>query len=264
MSRRDELVQALASPDLEVRASAIGEVGMLALGYPPILAAMVALSADTAPLPDSHQPPSDDPFADFFGAEPTKRTFGKHATERIFRAGLPGHHLVAAALGDILFEAEDPAEHATVARLFAETLWEDPAYAAEKLIPALHARDVSLATTIAAADPATRDILVRSALNPYRSRAVNELMNAPGTRPAMAVALRACLRTLDDVRLAEALAVLVSWKACAIGDLLPLEEARPWIARFTALLDPSAEARAAAVAEQGPSTLDLRVQEARG
>jgi len=264
MSRRDVLLAGLQSDDLLARAAAIDEIGMLSLGHPPILEAMVDLSADPTPLPASIQPPSDDPFASFFGSEPPKRTFGQHATERIFRAGLPGHHLTVEALHDLLVKRRDPAVCATLARLFSETRWEDPEHAAKRLIPALHARDVSLAPTIASADPTLLALLVESALSPYRSRAVNELMNAPAARSQMIQALRDALPELPEARLAEALAVLVSWRACEAVDLQPLESEHPWVARFTALLDPSAAARAAAIPPTlGPPDLDRRLDEAQ-
>jgi len=260
MSRRDALAKALSGADLDEKAAAIGEVGMLALGHKGVLMAMIRLSADPTPLPASHQPPSSDPFADFFGTEAAPRTFGQHATERIFAAGLPGHDPSATCLVQILETLDDPVACATVARLYSETRWEDPEATARALIPALHARDVSLAPTIAGADPTTLDLLVRSALTPYRSRAINELMNAPNAREKMVQALKEGLDRLTAERLAEALAVLISWGACTVQDLVELEETTPWVASFTALLDPAATSR---IVPGGPRDLSTRLAEAQ-
>ncbi len=261
MSRRDAIATDLRSADPYVRARAVGEVGMLALGHPPILDAMLAMTGDRSPLPDDLQPPSDDPFAAFFGAEPKKRTFAEHASERIFGAGLPGHHVAVGALVSILCKSEDPAACATAGRLFCETRWEDPESAARDLIPHLHKRGVSLASVIAGADPVTLEILVASALDPYRSQAVNELMNAPDARQQTAAAIVQILPNLDDARLTEALAVLISWEACPVEELTKLEGQRPWVVRFTALVDPSAVDRAEAFSGPEPPSLVLRLDE---
>jgi len=259
MSRRDDIAAALTSSDPLERAEALSEVGMLALGHGPVLKAIVAMTADARPLPDALQPPADDPFAAFFGAKPKKRTFGEHATERLFSAGLPGHPQAVATLKGIVLDTADPMACATVARLFAETRWEDPAAAARSLIPALHARDVSMVPVIAGADAITLEILITSAVSPYRSRAVNELMNDVAARSAIAAAIRGILQDLDDDRLAEALAVLVSWEAVPAGELASLEGTRPWVARFTALVDPSASDRAMSV--EVPDGVALRLRE---
>jgi hypothetical protein len=260
MNRRDAIAKALSGSNLDEKATAIADVGMLALGHPEVLAAMIRLSADPTPLPAAHQPPSTDPFADFFGTEAAPRTFAQHATERIFQAGLPGHAPSAQALIQILETLDDPVACATVARLFSETRWEDPEDTARALIPALHKRDVSLASTLAGADPTTLDILITSALTPYRSRAVNELMNAPHAREKTVSAIKDQLDHLTPARLAEALAVLISWKACDVPDLVRLEERSPWVAAFTALLDATAARR---IVEGGPADLSKRLEEAQ-
>ncbi len=233
-----ETLDQLASDDVRTRALAIQTVRQVDLDDMRLLDRVLALCRDTAPLPDDLQPPvPEDPFAEFFGASssgPKKTTVADKARERLVFTGVIGkqetiEHL-AAALDD--GEPTEPLV-AAVVKLLSETRWSDRLAAVKALVPRLHRSGASMYEVVVQMGETEHRVMVRSALNPYNSRAVNELLNHGPSKALMEDALAEAITgghlEVDEPIAADALTLLVSWDSRhATRVAVSLVERFPW------------------------------------
>ncbi|MCB9678456.1 MAG: hypothetical protein H6737_25370 [Alphaproteobacteria bacterium] len=214
-----ELLEGLASEDVATRALTVQRVRQVDLDSMELLDRVLALCNDLTPLPDAMQPPApDDPFADFFGQSKSaapKVAVAQKAAERLVFTGVIGkpqtaEHL-AAALG------ASPSEHLVkaCAKILGETVWSDRLGAVKVLVPALHRADAALYEVVVRMGENEHRVMIRSALDPYNSRAINELLNHGPSKAMMEDALTEAVVgghiDLSEKDAADALTLLVSW-----------------------------------------------------
>lgn len=248
--RRERLIEALRADSAEGRAAALSDLRMLDLGEPEVLRGALRACDDDRPAPAGHgSGAASDPFAAFFGGAPATQTLGELAVERLVEAGLPGHAGVAQALAGAITEADAGERRiGAAARLLAETPWEDRAEALRLALPGLLDADASLFAVVATADDASLDLLRSAALQPFRPRLVNEMLNCDPARPGMLEALAdAAVAGLADPSAAlQAVALLFQWRSERAAEAAAaLEAAYPWAVAFTAVEDAAARLRLA-------------------
>jgi hypothetical protein len=243
-----ETLEQLASDDVRVRTLALQTVRQVDLDDMRLLDRVLELCGDTTPLPDDLQPPTpEDPFAEFFGASgsgPAKTTVADKARERLVFTGVIGkaetvEHL-AAALDrgpptDALVQA--------VVKLLSETRWSDRLAAVKALVPRLHRADAAMYEVVAQMKETEHRVMVRSALSPYNSRAVNELLNHGPSKALMEDALVEAITgghmDVDERIAADALTLLVSWDSRHAGRVaVALADRFPWAVLVSGLNDP--------------------------
>jgi hypothetical protein len=217
-TRREELLNGLRDTDTGAVAATVGQVTQVDLDDLDVLDALLAVARRTEPLPDHLQPAAPaDPFADFFGEqkERTLKTVGETAAERLAFTGVIGKpdtvtHLAAALETD----APDWLVSAVV-KVLGETQWADRVDAVRRLVPPLHRHGAALYAVIVRFGETEHRLMVGSALSPYTSRAVNELLNHGASKPLMEEALGDGIvsghLSLDEKDAADALTLLVSW-----------------------------------------------------
>lgn len=267
------MLDELTADDPETRARALERVKQTDLGDSGVLDAMLRLCRDATPLPASMQPPvADDPFADFFGqtmSAPKKATIADKAAERLVHTGVIGSAETIQAVKAAL-EADDCGEPLVKAgaKLLGQTVWEDRLAAAEALVPALHAHQAALYEVVVRFGAEEHAVMIASALHPYNSRAVNELLNHQPSKPAMEQALRDAVLagTITEERdAADALTLLLAWDSEHLSQVAAAMEARfPWALLVLGLDDPGAAQRLAtwlAQAEPAPVGLVRKLQE---
>lgn len=245
--RRTELLAGLRADEARTRALTAGSIRQVDLDDLELLDAVLETCRDRTPLPDDMQPAEpEDPFAEFFGASKarTLKTVGEHAADRLVFTGVIGKpdtatHLAAALDGP---DVPEWVVKATV-KLLGETVWQDRLHAVRTLVPPLHRLDAALyAVIVRFGDPEHR-VMVGSALKPYHSRAVNELLNHGASKPLMEEALGdgivSGLLALDEAAAADALTLLVSWNSrWAAPVARALHEAHPWALLVLGMEDP--------------------------
>ncbi|MEZ4319022.1 MAG: hypothetical protein R3F61_16020 [Myxococcota bacterium] len=257
-----ELLAGLAAKDVATRALTVQRVRQVDLDSMELLDRVLELCNDLTPLPDDMQPPvPDDPFADFFGkakSEAAKVTLGQKAGERLAFTGVIGkpetaEHLAGALRGS-------PSAHLVKActKVLAETRWSDRLAAVRVLVPALHAADAALYEVIVRLGANEHRVMVASALDPYNSRAVNELLNHGPSKALMEDALSEAVVgghiALDEKDAADALTLLVSWDSLQAERVAAALEPRfPWALLVLGLKDPSAAGRLRGLLDAGGS-----------
>ena len=246
--RKAQLLDGLNSSSPRERALTIEQVGQVDLDDLEVLDALLKCCVDATPLPEDLQPPPvEDPFADFFGkkkasAEPVP--IAATACKRLVFTGVIGkpdtvQHLVRGLrqpqCGEALVKA--------VVKVLAETVWTDRLSAVKALVPELLARDASLYEVVVRFGQPEHQVMVKSALQPYCSRAVNELLNHQGSKPLMEEALGAGIvnqqLSLDEPSSADALTLLLSWDSSwAPRVAAVLQQSYPWALLVCAVYDP--------------------------
>lgn len=256
-----ELVLAGLAGDAGARADAIHRVHTFELCDADVLRAMLRACRDEAVAPDHWQPAVEsDPFAGFFGGKGAAAvTIAQLAHERLDAIGWPGLPEVARIAAEVIAEAP-PGDHllAAVVNGLGATTWDDAQGAFEVLVPALHAAEAQMYPAIIRTDAAGVAIMVRSALAPLRSRAMNELLaNAQSHQPMLdALCDAVTTRALEPNEL-QAMAILAQIVAWA-GDRAPaiaasLEDRHPWAVVFAALDDAAARERMRSWLASGPA-----------
>ena len=263
----------LTSDDPKTRVLTVEQVKHTDLGDPAVLDAMLKLCRDATPLPDDMQPPvPDDPFADFFGqskAAPKKATIADKACERLVFTGVIGDAAAIEALAGAL-SAEDCGEPLVkaAAKVLGQTQWEDRLAAAHALVPPLHRHQAALYEVVVRFGADEHAVMIASALNPYNSRAVNELLNHQASKPAMEEALRDAVVAggiREERDAADALTLLVAWDSEHLAEVAAaLESSFPWALLVLGLDDTAAAERLQAWLEEGhpaPVGLVRKLQE---
>jgi hypothetical protein len=247
-------------------AAAARAEAVLALGGlddPGALASLLAAARDLSVLPARFKPESQvDPFDAFFGgtAEVPEVTLSDLAIGRLGELAVPPS--AVDALVAAVSEGAPEALVAAVARLTGTIAWEDPPEALRRLVPALHAADAPLYELIVRQDEVGLAILIASALAPYRSRAVNELLNHGLAHHKMAAALCDAVvsgRVVPNSTQAMAiLGQLVAWNVPRAAEVAAsLEERFPWAVAYGAFDDVDARARLGAWIESGAPYPDI-------
>jgi hypothetical protein len=270
---RDALCSTLRGDDADALADALQQLRLPDLAHVDVFTAALRAVLDDRPLPAAHvRKVEADPFAAFFGSEAAAavQTIGQLAADRLREVGWPGEPGIAEAAAAVLDEV-GPSERlgTIVADRLGATAWDDEAHALRTLVPRLHAWEVPLYPVIARLDDAGVGLLVASALRPYRSRAVNELLALGNGHDAMLDALQAAVldRTIDPgpLQAMAILAQLVAWEADRASTVAAsLEDRHPWAVAFAAFDDASARARFRAWLPTGtwPDALPERLDEA--
>jgi len=245
-----ELLEGLESEDVATRALTMQRVRQVDLDSMPLLDRVLELCNDDTPLPDSMQPPEpEDPFAEFFGdnkAAAAKVPVAQKAAERLVFTGVIGKPETAEHIAAAL-DAAPPTAHFVKAatKVLAETVWSDRLGAVKALIPALHRSDASLYEVVVRMGENEHRVMIRSALDPYNSRAVNELLNHGPAKALMEDALAEAIvgghLDLAEPDAADALTLLVSWASRQAARVAAALEPRyPWAILVRGLDDASA------------------------
>lgn len=246
--RRDAILAGLTADDTRTRATTAATVTQVDLSDLEVLDALLAVARDDRPLPDDLQPPEpEDPFAEFFGQSKQRslKAVGEAACDRLVFTGVSGQPATVEHLAAAL-DADDVPEWLVkaVVKLLGETRWEDRLAAATALVPRLHAHDAPLYAVIVRFGEAEHRLMVASALTPYQSRAVNELLNHGASKPLMEQALGEGITegnlTLDEPAAADALTLLVSWNSAWAGPVAQaLHVHYPWALLVLGMTDPT-------------------------
>ncbi|MCB9669293.1 MAG: hypothetical protein H6734_07470 [Alphaproteobacteria bacterium] len=265
---RDSLLTGLTADDPRTRAVTAGRVRQVDLDDLRVLEAMLDVAADTRPLPDDMQPAEpEDPFAAFFGASGSKKpskTVGEAACDRLVFTGVIGRPETVGCLAAALDRegCPEPLVRAVV-KVLGETQWTDRVDAVRQLVPRLHGHDAALYAVIVRFGDTEHRLMVGSALSPYRSRAVNELLNHGASKPMMEEALGDGIVSgrleLDEVQAADALTLLVSWSSPWAGRVAAaLHDRFPWTLLVLGMADArSGAALDAWLASDPPAPLGL-------
>lgn len=247
----DSLTAALVAEDTEQRAEALSRLHRFDLADVATFTAVLRAIGDVRPLPARFAPKTvADPFAAFFGEGPAKPipTLGQFAADQMEAAGWPGERVIVDAVAAVLDEQPSELLGNVCVRQLGATTWDDEVYALANLVPRLHRLELPLYPVIARQGPEGVAILVASALHPYRSRAVNELLSLGNAHDAMLDALCDAVVTRNvapnGLQAMAILAQLVAWageRAPAVA--ASLEDRFPWAVSFAAFDDPAAQGR---------------------
>lgn len=224
---------------------------------------LLEAAADRTPLPARFRPQAEvDPFAAFFGGteDVAQVTLSDLAVGRLEALPFP-----ASGLDDLVTVLEaDPPEAlvAAIARLAGNVAWDDPIAALRALVPRLHAADAPLYELIVRQDDAGLAVFVESALSPYRSRAVNELLAHAPAHHKMAAALADAITTgRVQPSPSQAMAILgqlVAWNVPRAPEVATiLEDRYPWAVAYAAFDDAPARARLRTFIESGAEIPDI-------
>lgn len=244
-TRKRRLAHGLTSDDPRAVVEALDALRLLDLGQLHLLELALTLTDDARPAPGVAPT---DPFSAFFASTPKACTVGEYASERLAHVGLPGFTGVADTLAAALIGA-GPQRAAAVARLLAESPWDDRVSAVRTVLPGLIRADASLYALVVSAEDPVLEILVTAATAPFRARLVNELLNhEPARPPTVAALVEAVGRGTVGVDPSEALQVLGllhQWREEVAGDVAAtLARTHDWAIAFRGLHDPNADVAA--------------------
>lgn len=264
--RRQELLAGLRSDDPRTRAEVVGQVRQVDLDDLDLLDATLAVARETRPLPADLQPDAPaDPFADFFGETSAKplKAIGETACERLVFTGVIGKPDTVTHLAEAL-EGDCPDFFVSaIVKILGETKWTDRVDAVRRLVPLLHRHGAALYAVIVRFSETEHRLMIGSALSPYTSRAVNELLNHGASKPIMEEALGDGIVSgrleLDEKDAADALTLLVSWGSpWAPRVAAALHERFPWALLVLGMTDADAGLALATWLDAGsPAPRDL-------